>query len=184
MTHWPRLRAISDEQTVIRSAPELRKWKHACMALSLEVVSESLSRLGEHVIPDFQIDPRFNSSWWSRGSAKSPVSYCRFLDGDEEVARAKVLPGCGEYRGYTSWACPPGGVTEIDLIEVRVDIRMTDRRYGRQAVAEIAHHYGQPVVAMSLDESSDGFWRSLGWTAHSHPDDDDYRSYRTLFSSV
>lgn len=154
------------------------------MALSFEVVAESLSRGREHVIPPFERDPRFNSSWWSRGSAKSPVSYCRALDGDEEVARAKVLPGCGEYRGYTSWACPPGGATEIDLLEVRVDLRMSDRRYGRKTVAKIAHHYGEPVVAMSLDETSDSFWHSLGWNAHFHPDDDEYRSYRTLFTSA
>ena len=154
------------------------------MTLSFEVVAESLSRRREHVFPSFELDARFNSSWWSRGSAKSPVSYCRLLDGGEEVARAKVLPGCGEYRGYASWACPAGGVTEIDLIEVRVDLRMSHRGYGRQAVVEIAHHFGQPVIAMSLDETSDGFWRSLGWTAHFHSDVDGYRSYRTLFSSV
>lgn len=154
------------------------------MALSFEVVTESLSSRREHVIPVFAKDARFNPSWWSSGSAKSPVSYCRFLDGDEEVVRAKVLPGSGEYRGYTSWACPVGGGTEIDLIEVRIDLRRSDRRYGRQAVEEIAHHYGQPVVAMSLDETSDGFWRSLGWTPHVHPDDEGYGNYRTLFTSV
>jgi hypothetical protein len=154
------------------------------MAQSFEVVAESLSPRREHVYPDFETDPRFDPSWWSRGSAKSPVSYCRFWDGDEEVSRAKVLPRCGEYRGYASWNCPPGGVTEIDLIEVRVDLRRSDRRYGRHTVAQIARHYGEPVVAMSLDETSDSFWRSLGWTAHFHPDDDGYRSYRTLFSSI
>lgn len=154
------------------------------MVLSLQVVVESRSLLREHVTPDFFEDPRFNPSWWSWGSAKSPVSFCRFLDGDIEVARAKVLPGCGEYGGYTSWDCPRGGATEIDLIEVRVDLRSSDSRYGRQTVAEIAQHFGEPVVAMSLDETSDGFWQALGWTAHFHPDDDSYRTYRTLFTST
>ncbi|MEV0271441.1 hypothetical protein AB0H43_21905 [Hamadaea sp. NPDC050747] len=154
------------------------------MALSFEVVTESLSPRREQVIPGFVKDTRFNTSWWCSGSAKSPVSYCRFLDGDVEVARAKVFPGAGEYRGYTSWACPVDGATEIDLIEVRFDLRRSDRRYGRQAVEEIAHRYGQPVVAMSLDETSDGFWRSLAWTAHLHPDDEGHGHYRTLFTSV
>lgn len=154
------------------------------MALTFEVVAESLSPRREHVYPNFETDSRFDPSWWSTGSARSPVSYCHLFDGDEEVSRAKVLPGSGEYLGYVSWGCPPGGVTEIDLIEVRVDLRVPGRRYGQNTVAQIALHYGQPVVAMSLDETSDGFWRSLGWTAHFHPDDDDCRSYRTLFSSI
>lgn len=156
------------------------------MALSLEVITESLSARREHVIPHFEQDARFNFSWWHAGSAKSPVSYCRFLDDGEEVARAKVLPRSGEYRGYMSWACPRGGVTEIDLIEVRVDLRNSGLRYGRRAVDLIAQHYGDPVVAMSLDETSDAFWRSLAWTPHAHPDDNDpqYSRYRTLFSPV
>ena len=96
----------------------------------------------------------------------------------------RFFRGSGEYRGYTSWKCPVGGGTEIDLIEVRIDLRRSDRRYGRQAVEEIAHSYGHPVVAMSLDETSDGFWRSLGWASHAHPDEDGYERYRTLFTSV
>lgn len=156
------------------------------MALSLDVVTECLSIRREHVTPNFEQDPRFDFSWWHSGSAKSPVSYCRFLDDGEEVARAKVLPHSGEYRGYTSWSCPHGGVTEIDLIEVRVDLRKSGHHYGRRAVDLVAQHYGHPVVAMSLDETSDAFWRSLAWTPHTHPDDNDpqYSRYRTLFSSV
>lgn len=154
------------------------------MPLSFEVVFERLARQQEHGYPDFRGDERFNPLWWRSGSAESPVSYCRFLDDGEEVARAKIFPGSGEYRGYTSWVCPLGGATEIDLIEVRIDLQRSDRRYGRRAVEEIADHYGQPVVAMSLDETSDGFWRSLGWTAHIHPDSDRYRKYRTLFTST
>ncbi|EGD41661.1 hypothetical protein NBCG_04032 [Nocardioidaceae bacterium Broad-1] len=156
------------------------------MALSLEVVTESWSAKTEHVTPDFEHDPRFDSSWWHAGSAKSPVSYCRFLDDGDEVARAKVLPRSGEYRGYTSWSCPQGGVTEIDLIEVRNDLRKTGQRYGTRAVDLIGQHFGRPIVAMSLDETSDPFWGSLAWTPHTHPDDNDpqHSRYRTLFSSI
>lgn len=156
------------------------------MTLSLEVVTQNLSAQREHVTPDFEQDPRFDFSWWHAGSAKSPVSYCQFLDDGEEVARAKVLLRSGAYRGYTSWSCPQGGVTEIDLIEVRVDLRTSGQRYGRRAVDLIAEHYGEPIVAMSLDETSDPFWRSLAWIPHTHPDDNDpqHSRYRTLFSSV
>lgn len=160
--------------------------EHLLMALILDVVTEGLSTRREHVTPAFEQDARFDFSWWHAGSAKSPVSYCRFLDGDDEVARAKVLPGSGEYSGYTSWSCPHGGVTEIDLIEVRVDLRKSGQHYGRRAVDSIGQHYGLPMVAMSLDEASDEFWHSLGWASHAHPDDTDpqYPRFRTLFSSI
>lgn len=154
------------------------------MTFALQVVAESLSPRQEHVFPAYAQDPGFNPSWWQLGSAKSPVSYCQFLDDGEEVGRAKILPGAGEYYGYTSWRCPPGGATEIDLIEVRIDLQWSGRHYGRRAVEAIGLTYGQPVVALSKDDASDHFWRSLGWTCHSHPDDDEYRSYKRLFTSV
>lgn len=153
--------------------------QHVRMTLVLEVVTESASHRGEHVYPHFEDDARFDPNWWRDGSAKSPVSYCRLLDGGEEVSRAKILPGSGSYAGYTTWFCPLGGVTEIDLIEIRPDLRRSS--YGRQAVEAISRHFGEPVVAMSLDETSDIFWRSLGWTAHTHPEG---IRFRTLFSSV
>lgn len=151
------------------------------MAVMLEVVTEELSRRLERVHPRFVDDPRFKREWWHRGSAKSPVSFCRFLDDGEEVARAKILPGAGVYAGYTTWSCPAGGVTEIDLIEVRPDLRRSRKQLGRQAVDAIGRHYGHPVVAMSLDEESDLFWASIGWNAHTHPDGG---RYRVLFTSV
>ncbi|HMM94394.1 hypothetical protein [Phycicoccus sp.] len=151
------------------------------MALVLEVVSESLSPRREHVFAHFEKDTRFNPTWWASGSAKSPVSYCRFLDEGEEIGRAKILPGSRAYAGYTTWSCPQAGATEIDLIEIRPDLRRSGNRYGRQAVVAIGRTYGQPVIAMSLDETSDLFWRSLGWRAHTHPDGD---RYRTLFTSA
>lgn len=151
------------------------------MVLVLETVTESLLQRREPVYPRFVEDSRFMSDWWGSPSTKSPVSYCRLLDDGDEVGRAKILPGAGEYSGYETWSCPPGGATEIDRIEVRIDLRRSGRSYGRKLVAEIGRVYGQPVVAMSLDDTSDGFWRSLGWTAHTHPDGD---GYATLFTSV
>lgn len=151
------------------------------MPVVLEVVTEDLSRRREPVYPRFEVDARFNQEWWRLGSAKSPVSYCRFLDEGEEVARAKILLGAGVYAGYTTWSCPGGGATEIDLIEVRPDLRRSRSHYGRQAVNAISRHYGDPVVAMSLNALSDLFWGSIGWNAHTHPDGD---HYRTLFTSA
>lgn len=154
------------------------------MALRLEVVTEC-DRSGEHVYPGFDKDPRFDWNWWERDSAESPVSFCRFVDGEEEVGRAKVYRHTSPvvYGGYTSWRTPRDGVTEIDLFEIRPDLR--GHGIGRRAVEAVARHYGDPVIAMSLDESSDLFWRSLGWTAHTHPDDDeDFSCYRTLYTSI
>lgn len=151
------------------------------VTLVLEIVTESLTSRREHVIPDFEKDARFNPTWWHRGSAKSPVSYCRFLDNHEEVGRAKILLGSRSYTCYTTWSCPPAGVTEIDLIEIRADLRRSEEHFGRQAVAAIGLTYGQPVIAMSLDETSDPFWIALGWTSHTHPDGD---RRQMLFTSV
>ena len=151
------------------------------MALVLDIVSESRVH-GDHVFPSYDNDPRFKPTWWSYGSAKSPVSYCRFRDHGEEVARAKVLPGSTRYSGYSSWIRPPAGVTEIDQIEVRPDLRRRpELRYGRQAVHAIERAFGEPVIALSLDDQSDSFWRSLGWTTHRHPDGD---RYPLLFTSA
>lgn len=160
---------------------ERRCVSKAGMTLLLEVVTESSTHRSAHVYPDFDADARFHPTWWRDGSAKSPVTYCRFLDGGEEVGRAKILPGSAKYTGYITWSCPPGGVTEIDLIEIRPDLRRSSKRYGRQAVEAIAEQFGGPVAALSLDDTSDSFWRSLGWTAHTHPEGG---RYRTLFTSI
>jgi hypothetical protein len=133
------------------------------------------------VFPDFVEDTRFDPSWWRDGSAMSPVTYCRFLDHDEEVGRAKILPESRSYDGYTSWSCPAAGVTEIDRIEIRPDLRRAPKSYGRQVVAAISQAYGEPLVALSLDETSDGFWSALGWTAHAHQNGE---GFSTLFTSV
>lgn len=148
------------------------------MPLALQVVAQNLAP-GEHVSPQFADDPRFNNRWWSDGSAKSPVSYCSLYDDEQEVARAKVLHHAGIYAGYSTWSCPQGGVTEIDLIEVRPDLQRTGQGYGRRSVARLVATFGAPAVAMSLDEESDGFWRALRWTMHQHPDGDHYRSLYT-----
>jgi hypothetical protein len=66
------------------------------MALVLQVVTECLVH-GEHVSPDYVDDARFNPTWWHRGHAKSPVSYCRLLDGAEEEV-AEVVPSSVELR--------------------------------------------------------------------------------------
>lgn len=151
------------------------------MALILEVVAESLTHQRGHVYPRFDRDSRFHPDWWRRGSPRSPVSYCRFTDDGDEVGRAKILPKSGVYAAYPTWSCPTGGVTEIDFIEIRPDFRRSGRHYGSAAVEAIGQTYGQPIVAMSLDETSDRFWRSLGWVAHTRPDGE---AYRTLFTSA
>ena len=72
-----------------------------------------------------------------------------------------------------------GGEVDGEPYDTRVNLR--GRGYGPAVVEEIAKHYGEPIVAMSLGESSDSFWRSLGWTAHAHPE---YSRNRTLFTSI
>ena len=61
------------------------------MTLVLQVVNETLHRQSQRVYPGYEPDERFHPIWWRDGSAKSPVSYCRFLDNGEEVGRAKIV---------------------------------------------------------------------------------------------
>lgn len=151
------------------------------MALYVEVVAEDLSYRRNHVSPNFGNDKRFKQAWWNPDGGKSPVSYCRFIDDDEEVGRAKVIPRSRSYPGYTTWHPPTADLAEIELIEIRPDLRRSHKGYGRHAVEAIRRKYGDPVIAMSLDETSDPFWERIGWTAHTHPDDD---YARVLFSSA
>lgn len=148
--------------------------------MELEVVSEDL-RQRRQVVPGFDEDPRFTPDWWILGSADSPVSFCRFIVDRQEVGRAKILPGAGTYADYASWSPALGGATEIDRLEIRVDLRRTGYRFGTQAVELICQVYGTPIAAMSLDQKTDSFWRKQGWTEHHHPEDDG-RRFRRLFT--
>jgi hypothetical protein len=149
------------------------------MNLIVVVVSSAQTR-GIRASPDFSDDPRFRANWWAGSMPEGPVSWCSLLDGDTEVARAKVKPRSGLGVAYPTYRVPPEGATEIDLIEVRIDLQRSHRGYGRAAVTSLVKSFGAPAVAMSLDEESDGFWRSLRWAEHVHEEDD---GHRRLFSS-
>jgi hypothetical protein len=152
-------------------------WK-GFLNLIVVVVSSAQTR-GIRVSPDFSDDPRFRPFWWAGSMPEGPVSWCSLLDGDTEVARAKVKPRSGLGVAYPTYRAPPEGATEIDLIEVRIDLQRSHRGYGRAAVTSLVKSFGAPAVAMSLDEESDGFWRALGWAEHGHEEDD---GHRRLFS--
>jgi len=63
-----------------------------------------------------------------------------------------------------------GGATEVDLLEVRADLRGTGLRLGSKAVALIEEAFPGPYVALSLNTNTDGFWRRIGWREHDHAD--------------
>lgn len=148
------------------------------LKLIVVVVSSAQTR-GIRAYPDYSDDPRFRPSWWAGSMPEGPVSWCSLLAGETEVARAKVKPRSQLGVAYPSYHVPPDGATEIDLIEVRIDLQRSERGYGRAAVTSLVKSFGAPAVAMSLDEESDGFWRALRWAEHVHEEDD---GHARLFS--
>jgi hypothetical protein len=93
---------------------------------------------------------------------------------------AKVKPWSRAGVEYPTYSIPSDGATEIDLIEVRQDLRGTGHHYGCAAVNCLVEAFGTPAIAMSLDEDSDGFWRALGWQEHVHEEADGHRRLFTL----
>jgi hypothetical protein len=116
----------------------------------------------------FGITDGFKSTWWV-GSAKGPAVWCSVADAAlGEVARAQVKLRSFVGAAYPTRPLPAGGATEIDLLEVREDLRHGGLGIGRDVVAMIGAAFPGPYVALSLDATSDGFWRRLGWREHDH----------------
>ncbi|GAA1143126.1 hypothetical protein GCM10009630_46960 [Kribbella jejuensis] len=112
----------------------------------------------------------FNPNWWV-GSAKSPAVWCSVTDAAMgEVARAQVKTRSLVGVAYPTRRVPVGGATEIHLLEVREDLRRGCRGIGRAVVAMLEEAFPGPLLALSLDATSDGFWRRLGWNEHDHED--------------
>lgn len=117
----------------------------------------------------FDPDPRFNDHWWT-GTAKGALAFCAMATEVEgEVARAQVnLQPVAAGEAYSTFPLTRTRCTEIDLFEVRPDLRRGG--VGRQAVECLVVEFGSPIIAISLDKESDGFWRKVGWTECPHPD--------------
>lgn len=77
-------------------------------------------------------------------------------------------------------ACPAGGATEIDFIEIRSDLRRSGSTTGAQR-SRLGQASGQLIVACPEMRPSEMFRRSLGWVAHTRPDGE---ADRTLFTST
>lgn len=117
----------------------------------------------------FTQNPGFNDSWWL-GDAKGPLVFCSFTaDDDVEVARAQIKPHSTLGVAYPTYARRHLDSTEIVLLEVRIDLQ--GRGLGHDVVDRLRVEFNPPYIALSLDERSDHFWRSLRWTEHSHPND-------------
>ncbi len=128
---------------------------------------EGAPLVDEWISRPFTHDPGFNDSWWL-GDAKGPLVFCIFTsDGHGEVARAAIKLRSTLGVAYPTYARPQHGATEIDRLEVRTDLR--GQRFGHEAVDRLLVEFPRPCIALSLDDRSDRFWRSLGWTEHPHP---------------
>ncbi|MEN3268635.1 hypothetical protein [Pseudonocardia sp.] len=132
----------------------------------------------------FGITDGFNPTWWV-GSAKGPAVWCSVADvALGEVARAQVKPRSFVGAAYPTRPLPAGGATEIDLLEVREHLRRSGLGIGRDVVAMIEEAFPGPYVALSLDATSDGFWRRLGWSEHDHGDAADARADGAKLAAV
>lgn len=140
------------------------------VSVELQIVSEE-HRPGRHLLPTYTVSDAFEDRfWWTGSSAKTPAAWCRFVDGGNEVARAKILLRSRVGAPYPSWTPPSYGVTQIELLAVHAKAR--GQRVGTHAVGRIIQAFPSPVVAMSRDDLSDRFWRSLSWDEHVHEDHD------------
>lgn len=109
-----------------------------------------------------------NDNWWL-GDAKGPLVFCSFTtDAHGEVARAQIKPRSTFGAAYPTYIRPQLGSTEIDHVEVRTDLRR--QRFGHEVVNRLLVEFRRPCIAVSLDNRSDRFWRSLAWTEYPHPD--------------
>jgi len=131
-------------------------------------ILEGAPLYGERVTKPFTPNPGFNDEWWL-GDEKSPLVFCSFTtDARGEVARAQIKLRSTLGVAYPTYARPQFGSTEVDRLEVRTDLR--GQGLGREVMARLLAEFPRPCIALSLDERSDPFWRSLGWTEHPHPD--------------
>jgi hypothetical protein len=111
----------------------------------------------------------FNDDWWV-GTAKRPVVFCSITtDPEGEVARAQIRPHSPLGAAYPTYMRSRRDWTEIDLLEVRADLR--DLGFGHAVVGRLLPEFPSPCIAASLNGWSDRFWRSLGWAEHAHPNE-------------
>lgn len=135
------------------------------MDLTLEIL------FGEPVIDGiiskpYADDTRFNTSWWS-GVTRPPAVFCSFVSTEHgEVARALIRPDAPLGGPYPTYERRHLSTTDIDMFEVRPDMR--EHGFGVEALGLLAARFPKPLGALSLDKTSDGFWRKIGWTEHPH----------------
>ena len=124
----------------------------------------------EWITRPFTHDPGFNDSWWL-GNVKGPLVFGSFrtTDGQVEVARAQIRPHSTTGVAYPTYTRAHLDSTEIDLLEVRTDLQ--GRGLGHEVVDLLRVELPLPYIALSLDERSDHFWRSLGWIEYPHPNE-------------
>lgn len=140
----------------------------------------------EWVQKPFEPTEGFTTEWWV-GMGRAPAHWLR-ADHDTlgEVARILVRLASGVGIAYPTRPVPPSGATEIDLLEVRMDLQQTKRGIGRAVVGLVQDRFPGPYVAISRDADSDKFWRGLDWVEHAHEEDKnpepDEPRHRSLFA--
>lgn len=157
-------------------AGRCRRRRAACNYLPVDLdlsLLDAAPIADEWVEKPFAETDGFSTLWWV-GSAKGPLTFCVFTDEVlGEVARAEISLYSDTGERYPTYSLPSSGATEIGLLEVRDGLK--GRSIGRHVVDCIRAKFPGPYIAVSLDNRSDRFWRSLGWTEHQRDDFADAR---------
>lgn len=111
--------------------------------------------------PAFTDHDGYEMVWGSMPDDEDAAIYS-VREGEEEVARALVLPKPRTLIGYL---CPPDLLAcELEYFEVKVPHR--SQGVGRRALDELLAEHG-PLYALSSDAAS-GFYRAVGWAEYLH----------------
>lgn len=121
----------------------------------------------------------FNHLWWHNRPVypSSNSLFLRVLQNNCEVARVHLKNGF-TIDHYVD--VPPLGAAalEIQFIEVHTDHRGCG--LGRAVIRLLRNRYPERRL-VALSGNADGFWSSLGWRRHLHPDPEDAPRYPPLF---
>ncbi|WP_146120049.1 hypothetical protein [Leucobacter massiliensis] len=116
----------------------------------------------------FEASSEFEKPWWQREDFVSEADHWVSVQRDgSEVGRCKFTLNEG-FMSHPLLGDMPHGQLDILALEVALSVR--GRGVGSAIVAMIREVYPLPrLTALNDSEESRGFWDSLGWVRHEHP---------------
>lgn len=123
----------------------------------------------------FSPSDQFTPDWWeSRRTFHRSSRLLSFWQADQEVARVE-LEGRARYEPYDA---APGVMGTIEIFFFEVARSRRQRGIGKAVITGLLEHT-EALRLVAFSEAADGFWASLGWERHDHPDG--WPRFRPLF---